>query len=181
MIRINLLPVRAAKKKESIRLQLTVAGLVTFLVFALTIAYYIKLTIDVSQRRDDIAKNEAELKELDIKIGELNKLQDQKRTVLSKLEVVDRLEAGRTGPMVLFDRISDAMPEKLWLKSMKDDNKVITLDGSAGGDEAIPDFMRALERAPEFKRVDLVIVKKSTLKVPIAEDFKDFTIKVEKR
>ena len=41
MIRINLLPVRAAKKKETIRFQLTIAGLFTFFVVAATILFYI--------------------------------------------------------------------------------------------------------------------------------------------
>jgi hypothetical protein len=39
MIRINLLPVRAAKKRESVRFQLTVAGLITFFVIALGMVF----------------------------------------------------------------------------------------------------------------------------------------------
>jgi len=55
MIRINLLPVRAAKKKESIRFQLTVAGLATFLVAAVSIASYLVVGSEASSLNGQIA------------------------------------------------------------------------------------------------------------------------------
>ena len=54
MIRINLLPVRAAKKKESVRFQLTIAGLCTVFVIAVSVLVYISATSEASQLSTDI-------------------------------------------------------------------------------------------------------------------------------
>jgi type IV pilus assembly protein PilN len=65
MIRINLLPVRAAKKKESIRFQLTVAALVTFLVFAVSMVAYLVVMSEASGLKDQISSGQQELDQLE--------------------------------------------------------------------------------------------------------------------
>jgi type IV pilus assembly protein PilN len=81
MIRINLLPVRAAKKRESVRFQLTVAGLITFFVIALGMVFYLISSSEANALKEDIANGEAELSVLKQKIGELSKIKEQKRIV----------------------------------------------------------------------------------------------------
>jgi type IV pilus assembly protein PilN len=84
MIRINLLPVRAAKKRESVRFQLTVAGLITFFVIALGMVFYLISSSEANALKEDIANGEAELSVLKQKIGELSKIKEQKRIVAEK-------------------------------------------------------------------------------------------------
>src|SRR3989337_3156185 len=98
MIRINLLPVRAAKKKESIRCQMTVAGLIIVMALIILAGVFIKLKSDVSELKDNIAAGEKELKELQVKVGELAKLKDEKRGVQGQLAVVRQLAAARPRP-----------------------------------------------------------------------------------
>ncbi|HLE09257.1 MAG TPA: fimbrial protein, partial [Thermodesulfobacteriota bacterium] len=76
MIRINLLPIRAAKKKESVRFQLTVAGLITLSVVAILAAVYLKFGSDISLLGADIAAAEKELEGLKVEVGELTKLKE---------------------------------------------------------------------------------------------------------
>lgn len=147
MIRINLLPVRAAKKKESIRFQLTVAGLVTFLVFSVSMAAYLVVRSEAGSLNGQIAAGQQELDQLKKKIGELSRIKEQKRVVEEKLRIISELEARKTGPVTLFRRVSAAMPDKAWITSLREDGIVITIEGYAADDEMVADTMRGLERA----------------------------------
>ncbi|CAG1065267.1 hypothetical protein BAC1_00846 [uncultured bacterium] len=147
MIRINLLPVRAAKKKESIRFQLTVAGLVTFLVVAVSMAAYLVVRSEASSLKGQIASGEQELEQLKKKIGELSKIKEQKRVVEEKLNIITELEANKTGPVKLFQRVSAAMPDKAWIRTLREDGSIIAIDGFAADDEIVADAMRGLERS----------------------------------
>ncbi len=179
MIRINLLPVRAAKKKESIRFQLTVAGLITFCVLAINVAVYFVVRGEASAFREDIAKGEAEIEDLKKKIGELSKIKEQKRVVEEKLKVITNLEAARTGPAKLFTMISGAMPEKAWLASLKDEGASVVLKGFASNEEVVADMMRGLQKHKELGFVELDVAQR-TVERETNADVISFTIRLEK-
>lgn len=178
MIRINLLPVRAAKKKESVRFQITVAGLVTFLVFSVTMAVYLTVRSEASNLNEQIVKGNQELEELKKKIGELSKIKEQKRIVEEKLKIITNLEAARTGPTKLFKKISDSIPEKAWLASIKEDGNVVTLKGYAANDEIVADFMRGLQKK-DLGAVELEVAQRGVEKETNA-DVVNFTIILQK-
>jgi type IV pilus assembly protein PilN len=180
MIRINLLPVRAARKKESLRFQLTVGGLIIFLVFAISMATSIKLGMDVSIMKEDLASSEKELVQLKAKVGKLSKIKEQKRIVQSKLDVVKRLEAARKGPTELFARISSAVPERAWLNSVKDQGRIIVLSGIAMSEDDVADFMRGLQAFKDFTRVDLVVAQTTSKQIE-GRSFVKFTLQVYKK
>ncbi|HHL39364.1 MAG TPA: fimbrial protein [Deltaproteobacteria bacterium] len=179
MIRINLLPVRAAKKKESIRFQLTVAGLVTFFVTALVGVFYFIVQGEAGQLADEIAAGEAELKALKKKIGELDKIQEEKRKVEEKLEIVNELEKGRSGPVELLVKVSEAIPDTAWLTSLKERGSLIVLRGIASSDDVVADFMKGLERQKGLGRVELEVAERR--KVQGVDGYLvSFTLRIEK-
>ncbi len=179
MIRINLLPVRAARKKESVRFQLTVAGLITFFVFSLSLAGYFTLRGEASALSDDITRGNQELEELKKKIGELSKIKEQKRIVEEKLRIVENLEAARMGPVRLFKNLSDSIPERAWLQSIKDDGGIITLQGFASEDEVVAEFMRRLQKVKDLGTVELDVAQRTT-EQETGVDLVAFTIRLEK-
>lgn len=180
MIRINLLPVRAAKKKESIRFQLTVAGLATFFVFAVSMAGYVMVRSEASSLSDQITSGDQELAELKKKIGELSKIKEQKRIVEEKLRIINQLEADRTGPAKLFRAIADAIPSKAWLRSIKDEDFQIAVEGFASDDEAVAEFMRGLEKAAIGSAVDLDVAQR-VVEQESAVEVVSFIIRIEKQ
>ncbi len=182
MIRINLLPVRAAKKKESIRFQTTVAGLVTFFVLALLIIVYVSLRGNISTLNTEIKSFEKEQAELEKRIGELVKIKEQKKVVEEKLAVVTRLEKARKGPVELFSKISKAIPEKATLEYIKDSPTIVTLRGFAENEAIISDFMRGLQRYEELGTVELSVAKRGAVgKSDSRVDVIDFTLVIEKK
>ena len=179
MIRINLLPVRAAKKKETLRFQLTVAWLVTVLVFIISMGIYIKVRSQASNLTADISSGNQELEELKKKIGELSKIKEQKRIVEEKLRIINNLEAARKGPIMLFDMITSSIPEKAWLLSLKDEDPIIEIKGAASADEVIADFMRGLQRYKELGKVELDVAQRG-LDRETNSEVVNFTIRLEK-
>lgn len=175
MIRINLLPVRAAKKKETVRFQLTIAGLVIFFVIALTLIFYVSYRNDVASLSDDIDAGNVELEQLKSKIGELAKLKGQKRVLEDKLKIVKKLEDAREGPVEMFRRLSAAIPEKAWLNSMVEKDNSLTLVGVAAYDDVIADFMRNL-KAQKFKNIELIVAKRAKGKNKLV----NFSLKIDK-
>ncbi|MBI5642958.1 MAG: PilN domain-containing protein [Deltaproteobacteria bacterium] len=179
MIRINLLPVRAAKKKESVRFQLTVAGLVTFLLFAVTGVVYFTVRSEAVGLTEQISSGQNELEELKKKIGELSKIKEQKRVVEEKLKIINDLEAARTGPVNLFRKIAESIPERAWLSSMKDDGTIVVIKGYASDDEVVADFMRGLQRYKDLGSVELEVAQMAVEKETGA-DMVSFSIRLEK-
>lgn len=180
MIRINLLPVRAAKKKESLRFQLTVAGLVTFLVFVVMMAVYISKRSEASNLEEDLSRGNTELEDLKKKIGELDKIKEQKRIVEEKLNVIRSLEAAKTGPVNLFARVGGAIPPTAWLSSIKDEGAMVVLKGFAADDEVVADFMRGLQKHKELGNVELEVAQR-TIEKETGSDVVGFTIRLEKQ
>lgn len=178
MIRINLLPVRAAKKKESVRFQLTVAGLVTFLVLALMAVFYVTVRSEANSLRTDIDTGQKELDTLKAKIGELSRIKAQKKIVEEKLDIIKKLEKQRTGPVELFGKLSEAIPKKAWLQSINDTGYLITLVGYASDDEAVAEFMRGLDRQG-LGAVELEVAQRAVEK-ETGVDVVNFIIRLEK-
>jgi len=179
MIRINLLPVRAAKKKEFIRFQMTIAGLVTIFVISLSLAYFFTVRSEARMLRTDIARGEEELKQLRRKVGELSLIKQQKKVVEEKLRVINGLEAKRTGPATLFFIVSNAIPKKAWLSAFKDKGTIITLTGYAYNDEVVAEYMRRLQRAMKIGAVELNVVRRVVEKETGADVVK-FVINLQK-
>lgn len=179
MIRINLLPVRAAKRKEFIRFQLTIAALATIFVISLSLVYFFIVRGDANMLNDNLVRGQKELTQLKRKVGELSLIKQQKKVVEEKLRVINSLEAARTGPTRLFRTVSNAIPQKAWLATFKDQGSIVTLSGYAYNDEVVAEYMRRLQRELKVGAVELDVVQRVTEKETGADVVK-FVIKLAK-
>src|SRR5262245_48859249 len=116
MIRINLLPVRAVKKRELGRQILVLGAAVLVLALVLNTAWYLDRNSTSSRNMDRINGTRARIAELEKVIGEVNNINKRKREVEEKLKVLDELRKGRSGPVRMLDALSTATPKKVWLK-----------------------------------------------------------------
>lgn len=155
MIRINLLPVRAARKKESIRFQTTIAVLITSFCFILAIFLYVVYVFEVQSIKEEINIVAVENAKIMKKIGQLKNIKAEKKLVQDKLDVVDELEAGRSGPVELLTKIANAIPEMATLSSLVQKENIITVRGYAADKEVVASFMRNLRSAGTGWRAEL--------------------------
>jgi len=164
MIKINLLPFRAERKKENIRKQVSIFLLSVFFFLAAAIYFYMDLSRKSSRlekTKQEKKKELASYKKTDEELRRIQKILSETR---AKLKVIQRLELNKTGPVRLLDEIAEAVPrEKLWLKSLSENKGVLTLEGSAMDNDTVARFMTNLEKAKYISAVDLKSTKLATL------------------
>ncbi len=177
MIRINLLPVRAAKKKESIRQQASVAGLSAVALLLVLGFLYFSVSRRVVELKDSIAGEQKEIVRLDKEIGELKNVESEKKVILDKLNIVKQLEVNKKQHLKIFADIAGSIPEKVWIDSLKEAGQNITITGFAAADDVVADFMRRLEKTLAPWKIELEVVNQVEKE---KQKLAGFTIKLER-
>jgi type IV pilus assembly protein PilN len=164
MIKINLLPFRAAKKRENIKRQMTVYGLVVVLLLAGMAYFFIQLSSQLAQLQDQQQKLKLELDGHEKTLARIAELEKKSKEIKSKLDVIKDLENKKTGPIRLLDEIAMAVPkDKLWLTSLSETAGVLKITGTAMDNETVALFMTNLEKSPHVTSVELVSAKLQNL------------------
>jgi type IV pilus assembly protein PilN len=164
MIRINLLPFRAARKKENIRRQITVFGLTVVFLLLVLIYYFFSLNSQLSQLKADEQRLQAELVTFEKTLQKISELEKKIKEIKTKLAVIKDLEKGKTGPLRLLDEIAMAVPkDKLWLTSFSESAGVLKLTGTAMDNETVALFMTNLEKSEHITGVELQSTKLTNL------------------
>jgi type IV pilus assembly protein PilN len=175
MIKINLLPVRAARKKENIRRQVSIFSLC--ILFGFCVMVYLTLTMNhkISVINDDIQVAQTELKEFEAIVKQVRNMRQELKKLENKMDVIVKLEANRTGPVRVMDALTGfVVPEKMWLTTLSEKQGSLSLSGMAADNKVVADFMTSLEKSPQFRIVDLVSSKQVDLKQ--GRKYKQFTI-----
>ena len=173
MIRINLLPFRAARKRENIRRQVSISGLMSILFIVLLVVWSISLLGTASGLKDDENSKTAELQSYQKELDDIKNLEKMIKEIKAKLDVIKELEKGKTGPVLLLSTISDAVPkEKLWLTSLTESNGTLRLTGTAMDNETVALFNKNLEAAKDI--ITSVELKSSVSKEIQKQKVKDF-------
>lgn len=163
MIRINLLPIRAAQKKAKLRSQLSV--LIVCLVLAVVVcgALYMQQKMAIADIKQEIADIDKENKALKKKLGEVANFEKKKQEVEQKLQVLSDLKAAKSGPVHLLDELSNALPDKVWLTDFKEQNGVIEIKGFGDTEKTVAGFMNNLEKSPYYQNVELAVTEQASV------------------
>jgi type IV pilus assembly protein PilN len=153
MIRINLLPVRATKKKEFTKQILLALALTVLVAVAANLFWWKQLSDDEEAIAKRIGSTQGEIAQLDKTIGEVNSLQSQRKAIEDKLKALDALRAGRMGPVKLMDELSSLIPVKVWLTSFSEASGAIALVGRAANYEELSVFSKKLKASKRFRDV----------------------------
>lgn len=161
MVRINLLPWREELRKK--RQQDFIAGigagiLVTCLI--LVIVYmYIEGLKEYQGRRNTILQNEIAI--LDKKIQEIKDIEEKKNKLLTKIEVIQKLQESRPEVVHLFDELAKTTPEGTYLTKFAQIGDTLTLEGKAESNARVSAFMRAIDSSPWLNTSVLGVIKGS--------------------
>jgi type IV pilus assembly protein PilN len=144
VIRINLLPHRAEKRK-TLRQQFfalsgvvtVLAGLIWFVGFS-----YINGQIDRQSEKNTFLKSEIAV--LDKQIEEIKKLKEQTDLMLSRKQVIEALQANRSETVHLFNELAKQLPSGISLRSIKQEGQKITLTGYAQSNARVSTLMHNL-------------------------------------
>lgn len=98
-----------------------------------------------------------EKKRLESVIKEVEGYEAQKKALETKVQVIDDLKRGQTGPVHMLDQISKNLPDFLWLEKMSQGGgNVLRLEGRATSYNAIADFITNLDRSGYFVNIGVV-------------------------
>ncbi len=157
MIKINLLPVRAAKKKETAVQQITIFCVSIVLALLVVGSLYAVKLGQISSTKNDITASNTKISELKVRIGKLEELKTLKEQVKKKLDVLSQLRKNKTGPAQRLATLSDITPEQLWLTTYSEVGDSVKISGIAYTEELIAQFMRSIQSSNDFTGVELVV------------------------
>ncbi len=163
MIKINLLPMRATRKKETLKQQQIVFLLSVFAVIVVALALYFFLQVKIGSSKEEIARSESEIQELKAKIGKINDLKKLKDEVKKKLDVLALLRKGKVGPVHRLMTLSDSSPDKLWLTKYAENGSDVSISGVAYSEDLIALFMRNLEASSDYENIELIVSEQAEM------------------
>lgn len=178
MIKINLLPVRAAKKKETLRQQILILMVSILSIVALCVIAFFFIQMKIQSTKGEIERSETEIQDLKTKIGKVNDLKKLKEEVKKKLDVLSALRKGKVGPVHRLMVISDSTPDKLWLTKYSENGSDVGISGIAYNEELIAEFMRNLQASSDYENVELVVSEQTNIGGIKAKKF-DLKIKLK--
>jgi len=157
MIKINLLPVRAARKKETARQQLVIFVFALALFVGMACMVYFYELIKIKSTQGEISRSEKELQRLKSVIGEIDNIRKLQDEVKKKLDILNRLRKEKTGPAIRLAKLSEATPEKVWLTKYTEGGTSVSISGIAFNEDLIAAFLRNLQSSDEYVNVELLV------------------------
>ena len=161
MIRINLLPYRAAKKKENIRRQVSIFLLSVVVVSLLVYWYNSSLNNKIDTIRTDISNTQAQVakyKKINQEITEIKKKLD---LLERKIQVIKSLEADRKVPVQTMDGLYQLLVQKrMWYTRIEHTGQNIKVNGIALDNQTVADYMTRVEKSDSFQSVRLAAIKR---------------------
>ena len=155
MIRINLLPTEEVERAADQRQQLATVGLLVALGVLLLVGFHSVQAARVAATKHRLNQVSEELNAIAAQYGDVLKIQEQRRELVEKLNVIKQLEARSGGPVRMLADLSGATPEKLWLTEFAELGGNARMSGFSVDEQTIADFLRRLGTSPYFGGVDL--------------------------
>ena len=157
MVKINLLPIRLELRKKALVEHVVLLALCIFLL--LIFEWFVQATI-TAQRESlvrEVAATKLEIKKLTAEAGEIENFKQQKQELEKKLDVIQDLNAKKTGPVEVLDELSLIIPDKAWITSLSNKGDSMVLEGQALDNTTIATFMKQLQSSKHFDNVTLVL------------------------
>jgi len=159
MIRVNLLPHRQLKREARQREFGLMAGVAA--IGAAVIVFmgltYIESQVNAQAERN--ARLDAAIVVLDKEIADIKDLKDQISIMLDRKQVVENLQTDRSQSVIILDELSRQLPEGMYFKSIKQQGRVITLEGVADTNARIATLVRNLSSSNWLESPNLIEIK----------------------
>ena len=159
MARINLLPWRAerrAQRQREFYVMLAAAAVAGLLLSFLLWFHYDRQVAGQTERNEFL---KAEIAKVQAQNKEIERLDEQKRRLLARKDVIEKLQANRSQMVHLFDSLVRTIPDGVTLASIKQDGEILTLEGNAQSSARVSAYMRNLEVSGWMTKPDLSIIE----------------------
>ena len=158
MIRINLLPHRERRRKAQLKRDGIGAAVFLVLLAAILGMFYLHLQKVEARQEARVEYMETALAKIKDKLAEVNELKEKRETLVTKLEVIKKLQSGRDLSVRILQTLGQAVPEEVSLSSFQQTGDGLSLQGTARSNSVISSFMRRLEASDLFRDPDLEVI-----------------------
>jgi type IV pilus assembly protein PilN len=163
MIRINLLPFRAARKKENIRRQVSVFLLSLVLVVIVAVWFNVILSGKITSLNKKIADTKAQVEKYNKINKEIEDIKKKLDILNKKIEVIKSLDLTRKAPVELLTDMSRLVVEKqMWLTEIEEKSEKFKVVGIALDNPTIAEYMTRIESSPVYSDVKLLSINQDT-------------------
>ncbi len=180
MTRINLLPWREMRRRQ-LDLQVLRGSFFAWALMGLVSLYaHLHLSGKINTQNNRNAYIQKEIGKLDEQIKEIKELKKKRTDLISRMDVIQRLQGDRTRIVHIFDDLVRKLPEGVYLTGLKKQGKSINLTGIAQSNGRISLFMRQLDASEWYTNPRLQVinitqdgglrVSKFTLQVALAQE-----------
>jgi type IV pilus assembly protein PilN len=183
MIKINLLPVKATKRREQGVRQLIVGVVSVTLALVGILIFNTTQTSQINQMRADNQATSRAIAALKAEIGDYEVVKAQRDELIRQRDAIKRLQANRSGPVWLMRELSDILtkgkgptfnkeayeeqlrrdpnagfnpnwePKRVWLLSYEEHAHSVKIHGAAKSDEDVAEFLKRLKLSAFFSDV----------------------------
>jgi type IV pilus assembly protein PilN len=120
--------------------------------------------VDAQQHRNEMLQ--AEIKQLDKQIEEINDLESAKQKFIARMEIIEKLQRSRPQIVHLFDEIVRTLPDGVYLTSVKQTDKArLKFEGVAQSSTRVSAFMRNIDGSEWLKNPELEVVQSGDKKI----------------
>ena len=157
MILINLLPHREAARKR--RREAFYAALGASAVAGVVVAGAIFLwyAAQISGQQSKNMVLQTEIKLLEGQIKDIANLQAEIAALRARQQAVEDLQADRNMPVHLLNELVKQLPDGVYVSSLRQENQVVTIQGTAQSNERVSELLRNLgSNSPWLTKPELV-------------------------
>lgn len=158
--RVNLLPHREAKRERQKRLFwfMTTLSAVAGLLMIAAVWTVLQGYISNQESRNEFVR--AENRKLDIQIKEIASLRAEIDGLRARQRAVEDLQADRNLPVYLIDEVAKQVPEGIYLRGIKQEDRRVNVSGWAASNERVSEFLRNLQNNSRvLERPELIEIK----------------------
>ena len=181
MILINLLPHREAARKrrrEAFYASLMLSALAGVIVAG---AIYVWYAAQISDQQGKNLVLSTEIKRLEGQIKDIATLQAEIAALRARQQAVEDLQADRNMPVHLLNELVKQIPDGVYVGSLKQENQIVSLQGTAQSNERVSELLRNLgNNSPWLNKPELVEITSGvvTLSPRDQRRVSNFTMKV---
>ncbi|MCK5002527.1 MAG: PilN domain-containing protein [Gammaproteobacteria bacterium] len=159
MAKINLLPWREELRAEQTRQFVTMLGLFAFLTITLVAAVHLNIAGQINHQQFRNGTLTKEITQLDIALKEIDALEETKQELLARMEVIQSLQHQRPQIVHLFDAFVRTVPEGIYLTSIKQSGKALTINGVAESNGRVSAYMRNIDTSDWMATPKLTVIE----------------------
>jgi Tfp pilus assembly protein PilN len=121
----------------------------------------------LDERDEQVRTRKQDAERLETIIKDVAAYQEQKDNLQKRIDLINQLKQNQKGPVRVMDRISQDLPDLVWLDNMAMAATKITLSGRGLNPNAIANFVANIKNDPYFEEPSVGDVTQVTLIPPV--------------